>query len=300
MLRFLRLTVAMATVLVGLLLVALLPSPGFCGFLSMEEGARATGMGGAFLAVADDASCVFWNPAGLGFTSGLKLTGMRTRLYSISDLSEDCVSVTYSGWHRAGFGLGWARTGLEDIYNENTYVFGAGTRFLSDGLSVGGALRIYHLAAPGYDYYNDPNFTDGDTGYAADAGLLYRGSNWSVAAAVRNLGEPELSLISTTEASDPIYTEYRIGGTYTFREVMLLAGEVRRSADVPGYYEGKTSYYLGTEVWFYDVFALRSGLHGDKATAGLGLKIDNLSIDGALISEGRPGTKYRLSVSLDF
>jgi hypothetical protein len=296
MLRFSRLTAALAAALVA----ALLPSFALSGFLSMEEGARATGMGGAFLAVADDASGVFWNPAGLGFTSGLKLTGMRTQLYSISDLSEDCVAVTYSGWRRAGFGMGWARTGLGDIYNENTYVFGAGTRFLFDGLSVGGALRIYHLAAPGYDYYNDPNFTDGDTGYAADAGLLYRGSNWSLAAAVRNLGEPELSLISTTEAGDAIHTEVRVGGTYTFREVMLIAGEVRRSADVPGYYGGTTSYYLGTEVWFYDVFALRSGLHSDKATAGLGLRIDNVSIDGALMSEGRPGSKYRLSLSLDF
>src|ERR671910_2872383 len=28
-------------------------------------GARAEGMGGAFVAVADDASAVFWNPAGI-------------------------------------------------------------------------------------------------------------------------------------------------------------------------------------------------------------------------------------------
>ena len=293
-------TAAPAAALAAALAIALLPAAGICGFLSMEEGARATGMGGAFLAVADDASCVFWNPAGLGFTSGLKLTGMRTRLYSISDLSEDCVAVTYSGWRRAGFGVGWARTGLEEVYNENTYILGAGSRFLLDQLSVGGALRIYHLAAPGYDYYNDPNFTDGDTGYAADLGLLYRGSNWSLAAAVRNLGEPELSLISTTEESDPISAEVRVGGTYTFREVMLIAGEIRRSADRPGYYEGQTSYYLGTEVWFFDAFALRGGLHGDKAAAGIGLKIDNVSVDGALISEGRPGSKYRLSLSLDF
>src|SRR5215468_8588160 len=34
-------------------------------FLKIGIGARAAGMGGAFVAVADDPSAVFWNPAGL-------------------------------------------------------------------------------------------------------------------------------------------------------------------------------------------------------------------------------------------
>src|SRR3954468_16038183 len=36
-------------------------------------GVRATGMGGAFVAVADDASAVFWNPAGLASGSYFSL-----------------------------------------------------------------------------------------------------------------------------------------------------------------------------------------------------------------------------------
>jgi hypothetical protein len=34
-------------------------------FLKIEVGARATAMGGAYVAVADDASAVFWNAAGI-------------------------------------------------------------------------------------------------------------------------------------------------------------------------------------------------------------------------------------------
>jgi len=290
--------VAVAMAVAAVVASALVPAVVFGGFLSMEEGARPTAMGGAFVGVSDDATAVFWNPAGFGLERGLKLTAMRTRLYSIGGLSEDCVAVGYSG-SRLGVGFGWARTGLADMYSENTFVVGLGKRLFLDGMALGGAVRIYDVEAPGYEYYNDPGYNGGDTGYAADLGLLYRGRNWSVGCTVRNLGEPDLRMIETTETADPIHTEVRVGGTYTFREVMLISGEVRRPRQVPGYYEGKTSFYLGTEIWFFDAFALRSGLYRDRAAAGLGLRVENVMVDAAVISERRPGNKYRLSVSLD-
>ena len=35
------------------------------GFLVIDVGARAVGMGGAFVSLADDATAMFWNPAGI-------------------------------------------------------------------------------------------------------------------------------------------------------------------------------------------------------------------------------------------
>ncbi len=43
------------------------------GFSIYEAGARATAMGGAFTATADDGSAMFYNPAGLAFLSGTHL-----------------------------------------------------------------------------------------------------------------------------------------------------------------------------------------------------------------------------------
>ena len=285
---------------VAALLLVLMPAAACAGFLAIEEGARATGMGGAFTAVADDATAVFWNPAGLAFMDGFKLTGMGTRLFSVDGLSENVVSFTYSGWERTGVGAGWARTGVEDVYDENTFVLSAGRQLLREGLSVGGTFRVYRLAAPGYEYYNDPNFSDGAQDYAFDLGLLYRTRTWSAACTFRNIGQPEMSLISTTEETDPISSEVRVGGGYTFREVMLITGELRFPNEVPGYYNRSVRYALGTEIWFVSVFALRAGINDGKATAGLGLKISWLTVDASLLSVRRPGTKYRLSLSLDF
>ncbi len=80
-----------------------------------------------------------------------------------------------------------------------------------------------------------------------------------------------------------------------FREVMTLSGEWRVPREAPAFYDEKASLNLGTEIWFYDVVALRAGLNRDRITAGLGLKTKNLLIDVALLSEQRIGSLYRLS-----
>lgn len=42
------------------------------GFTILELGARGAGMGGAFVAIADDGSALFYNPAGIAFQKGLR------------------------------------------------------------------------------------------------------------------------------------------------------------------------------------------------------------------------------------
>jgi hypothetical protein len=283
--------------LVASVLVA--AAPASANFLEAETGARAMGMGGAFVAVADDVTALHWNPAGLADLEGVQVFGMRTSVYSVDGLTEDSAMAGYGTGCR-GFGAGWMRTGATDLYNEDTIVVGYGQRLgILEGLRAGVSVKRFSIEAPGYEYYNDPAYeSGGDDGYAGDVGLLYHRGQWTYAATYRNIGEPELQLLDTTEDTDKITGEFRLGASYLFREVMLMTAELRMPNEVPSYYEESTSLNLGTEIWFYEVFALRAGMNRDRITAGLGIKTDHVRLDVALLSERRIGSLYRLSAIL--
>ncbi len=51
-------------------------------FLQYGVGARALGMGGAFFAIADDASAAYWNPAGLAYLQRKEVTTMQAALFA--------------------------------------------------------------------------------------------------------------------------------------------------------------------------------------------------------------------------
>ncbi len=75
-----------AAVLVCLLLGRAPLSQG-SGFLIYEHGAAAMAMGGAFVAIANDPSAVFHNPAGVAFLKGTQLSVGTTLIWSASQLT---------------------------------------------------------------------------------------------------------------------------------------------------------------------------------------------------------------------
>ena len=127
-------TLTQAVVAAGL--AALLAQPAAANFVEVETGARAMGMGGAFIAVADDVTALHWNPAGLSAVDRVQVFGMRTSVYGVDEISEDSAAAAWGTGTRA-FALGWSRTGAQDLYNEDTIVLGVGTTTPVEGLSAG-------------------------------------------------------------------------------------------------------------------------------------------------------------------
>jgi len=129
-------------------------------WLSIPIGARGTAMGSAFTAVADDASSVFWNPAGLAFAEGghvflsqnqwigdinvnagaISYNAGNIGVFGVSVVSMDWG--TFHGTQRATNESGYIETG--DFTPEDWAVGVAYARRVSDQFSFGGHLRYVH------------------------------------------------------------------------------------------------------------------------------------------------------------
>jgi len=85
-------------------------------FLAGGVGARALGMGGAHVALADDVDAGYWNPAGLTGVSDRQLSYMHAERFS------GIVSFDYAGYampisDESVIGLSFFRSGVNDIKN---------------------------------------------------------------------------------------------------------------------------------------------------------------------------------------
>ena len=82
-------------------------------FLSLGAGARALGMGGSFVAIADDATATYWNPAGLGGLDRTEITFMHAGVFGLD--SYDFLNYVRPVGGAGAFGLSWIRLGIDDI-----------------------------------------------------------------------------------------------------------------------------------------------------------------------------------------
>ncbi len=92
-------------------------------FLSHGVGARALGMGGAFVSIADDATAAYWNPAGLAKVEKNAFSIMYSDSFGAAEggfLNKGIVEYNFVNYVHQFSGLGsigisWIRLGVDDI-----------------------------------------------------------------------------------------------------------------------------------------------------------------------------------------
>src|SRR4051812_14148302 len=89
-------------------------------------GARARSMGGAFVALADDYSAIYWNPSMLADLPKRELAFSYEDRYSLGLIGVSNLALAYPGIGPGGVGISWNRLAtthqVQDLnYSENTY-----------------------------------------------------------------------------------------------------------------------------------------------------------------------------------
>jgi hypothetical protein len=119
-------------------------------FLKVGTGARASAMGEAFSAVADDSSAMFWNPAGLSMVRKTEFQVSHNQWISDVKMDHFMLAIPAGGT----WGLAWSTldlgefsewdgpgnlTGRTFSVNDQVLSFGYGNSFYSETLQVGAA-----------------------------------------------------------------------------------------------------------------------------------------------------------------
>lgn len=264
-------------------------------FIGMNYGARSMAMGNAYTALCDDPTAIFINPAGLAKTERISLILSHQNLYGISDLYNEMAAISVP-IPFSRIGLGFTTINLLDVYSESIFHLSGAAKvdIFKYVLNFGLTLKYYRTQVAGYDV---SNFTqtvqsaETPSGFGLDFGLLFDlKEDLSLGFSGRNLNEPKFSFISE---EDKLRRDFSAGIYYNWRNAVNFLADYIWNSD-------ESHFNLGGEMWFYEVFAARIGVNGDKLTAGFGLKTKRWTLDGAVLSHDELGSTYRISLGMSF
>jgi long-chain fatty acid transport protein len=134
------------------------------GYQLNEQGARAVGMGGAFVARADDPSAIFFNPAGLASQNGINILAGGNLIMPSTDFTPHGSSTKYSTESQVFTPINLYGTYRIDdkivvglgIFNP----FGLGTKWPSAMQSLNASLQTWYFN-PAIGYKIDDQFSVG-------------------------------------------------------------------------------------------------------------------------------------------
>lgn len=146
-------------------------------FLSIAQGARALGIGGAFVAIADDPSAMYWNPSGIASLQGFNL--MVDHTYWFADIQYNYVGATINLGSYGALGLNLTAS---DIGQMNVTTVdqqeGTGEVFTVSDLAVGVsyALNLTDAFSIGFNpkFVYQKIWKMSASAIAVDLGVKYR------------------------------------------------------------------------------------------------------------------------------
>lgn len=252
-------------------------------FLQLPVGARSEAMGGAIVGLADDASAIFWNPAGIVKVKNVQAHFSYMNWFDLFDFNA--ASVVYNAGEIGNFGASMVlfttdkmEITTEEQPNGTGRYFDAGdialgvsyAKYLTDRFSVGLTVK----------YINQRIWNETASGIAFDIGTQYRldFQNLTIAMCMTNFGAdmqfdgqdldftyrkddnfPQSRLIPSRLSTDeyPLPLNFQVGIGFDVFEYEFV--KMRGAIDVTHPNDNNERAHFGTEFSFFDRFFVRGG-----------------------------------------
>ncbi len=269
-------------------------------FLLISPHSRAGGMGEAFVALADDVSASYWNPAGLAFQQGSQFTSMYSRWLPQFNLSD--LYYLFGAYRQSFEGLGTIAGNITFInLGEQTQTSEVGTELgvfssnefaltlsygtlLSETFGVG--VNIKYIRSNLSDVAVGAQRDKGRaTAFAVGVGLLKKQfllDNLNFGLSISNMGN-KVTFVDADQA-DPLPTNLRVGFAYRvldqeFNKLTIVTDVnkliVNKDEDgntdsvlkafATSWENDDFIFNVGAEYWYADLIALRTGYNYDDA-----------------------------------
>jgi hypothetical protein len=254
-------------------------------------GARAIAMGGAYSSLAEDATALFWNPAGLARVGHQEVGASHANLFH-SGIVDNVASFVLPLSHDNAVGTDWYHSGFDDGelgFGENRATVAWATR-VRPGLwaGVGGKWLSRNLSLDGLDLRTE-------NGFGADFGLL------AVPVERVRVGLVAQDAFGTRIHGRDGYADLayprnvRLGASYNWKKWGTAAFDV------------DDRWHLGYEATPHPMVALRGGVEQDRRgrepatwSYGLGVVSGILHFDWAHAEPPSLQSTDHFSIALDF
>ena len=307
-------------------------------FLRIGVGARALGMGSAFMGLSDDGTAAYWNPAGLATLERREVTAMHAEQFG-SIVQYDFLSyvmpIGEPGRARQALGFSLVRLGVDRIpdtrgleiidqngngkfdypedrlvVDESRFVFDSDNdvallvsyaREVHPGLSVGGNFKYIR------QWLGDSLRSNG---FGLDAGALWIGPRgWSAGARLSDATTTRI--LWNTGTNEYIAPALRVGAAKTRsfagrRHVVTAAFDVQigfadERLSSQAHLGGVTfEFHPGVEYWIERRVALRAGMEARNFSAGAGVRLRRFGLDYAYLDHADLDASHRISGSYRF
>ncbi|NTW48901.1 MAG: PorV/PorQ family protein [Chlorobiales bacterium] len=295
-------------------------------FLALGVGGRPLGMGGAAVAITEDVTAGYWNPAGLAHIDYPQVALMHAETFG-NVVSYDYAAFAFPFQEQKSLGISIIRLGISDIPDtraawdpDRQETLPNAEDLITYFDAADYALLLSYAAQTSYNFMYGVNAKFlhrkiGDIasawGFGFDVGGAYRFTNGIMVGA--SIQDVTTSFISwDTGRNELISPTLKLGSGYQFE---FLAGTITLAADTDVRFEGRRSasnlniggtsfdFHVGGEYSYKNMVAIRGGMDDiGRLTLGAGLRLSKLNIDYGFAAFNRNdqlGNSHRISLQIE-